>query len=354
METLTKEHGAQVAQDVTPEKIMQIGMGFWASKTVLTAVNLGLFTELATGALHVQEIGSRLKLHPRGIYDFLDTLVALGFLERSGLKETAEYANSADANLFLDKKKKSYVGGILERANNRLYQTWEYLEQALLSGEPQNLSQMEKDGQNVYDAIYENPQSLRKFVRAMDGVQGGNFIAFARQFDFSGYKTLCDMGGSGALLSAQVVINNPHMKCVSYDLSKVSAIAKENIEAMHLQTNIEIQSGDFFKEEFPKADVITMGNILHNHSMEKKQILIGKAYDALPKGGALVIIENIIDNDRRQNAFGLMMSLNMILETTDGQDFTGADFDALAKDKGFTETFIMPLAGPSSAAIAIK
>lgn len=354
METLVKEQEAQIAQEVNPANIMQIGMGFWASKTFLTAVKLELFTELATGALPVQEIGNRLNLHQRGIYDFLDTLVALGFLQRTGLKETAVYANSADVNLFLDKKKKTYLGGILERANNRLYQTWEYLEEALISGEPQNLSKDEKDGKDVYDAIYADPESLRNFVSAMDGVQGGNFMAFAKQFDFSGYHSLCDMGGSGALLSAQVAINNPHMKCISYDLPKVSAIARENIEAMHLQTKVAIQSGDFFEEAFPEADIITMGNILHNHGFEEKQLLMKKAYDALPKGGALVIIENIIDSDRKQNAFGLMMSLNMILETSDGYDFSEADFDAMAKAAGFTETFQMPLAGPSSAAIAIK
>ena len=109
-----------------------------------------------------------------------------------------------------------------------------------------------------------------------------------------------------------------------------------------------------FKDDFPKADIITMGNILHDWGIEEKRVLAKKAYDALPSGGAFVVIENIIDDDRRVNAFGLMMSLNMLIETPNGYDFSKADFDALAKEVGFKSTSLMPLAGPSSAAIAIK
>lgn len=352
MEVLTKTKEKEAAQQVDPSKIMQIGMGFWASKTLLTAVKMELFTLLGEAPLTVTEIKNRLKLHDRGIYDFLDTLVALGFLQRQGIKSTARYANSPETDLFLDKRKQTYMGGILERANNRLYTTWEFLEEGLKTGKPQNLSK--HDEGNVFEAIYANEDSLREFIRAMSGVQAGNFIAFANQFNFSEYTTLCDIGGAGALLSAQVVFHNPHMKCITFDLPKVSSIANENVKAMNLDKNIEIQSGDFFKDTFPAADVITMGNILHDWGTKEKLTLIRKSYEALPRGGALVVIENIIDNDRKENAFGLMMSLNMLLETQEGYDFTGEDFDNMAKECGFIETYVMPLAGPSSAAIAIK
>ncbi len=124
METMTEKQ-------VTPSKVMQIGMGFWASKTLLTAVNMELFTHLAKGELSGQDIKTKLGLHERGLYDFLDTLVALGFLNRSGLKETALYSNAEDTNLFLDKNKPSYVGGMLEMCNNRLYAYWNDFEEGL-------------------------------------------------------------------------------------------------------------------------------------------------------------------------------------------------------------------------------
>lgn len=179
-------------------------------------------------------------------------------------------------------------------------------------------------------------------------------LLFLTNLIFPIYSTLCDIGGAGGYLSAQVAMNNGHMECISFDLPPVTPVATENIKNMGLADKVAIQSGDFFLDDFPKVDVITMGNILHDWGIQDKKKLIKKAYDALSQGGALVVIENIIDNDRNKNVFGLLMSLNMLIETNEGYDFTGADFDGWAKEIGFKETSIMPLTGPSSAVIAIK
>ena len=337
---------------INPSKIMQIGMGFWASKTLLTAVNMGLFTHLANGALSGQEIQNKLGLNPRSLFDFLDTLVALGFLNRSGIKESASYSNSEDSDLFLDQNKLSYIGGILEMSNNRLYPFWNDLEEGLKTGKPQN--ETKNGGKPLFEAIYANEDRLREFIHGMGGVQAGNFMKLAHDFDFSKYNTLCDVGGSGANLSIHVAKNNSHMKCISFDLPPVGPIAKENVDGLGLSDRIEVCSGDFFTDELPRADVITMGNILHDWGSEDKLMLIKKAYDALPEGGAFIVIENIIDDERNKNAFGLMMSLNMALETDQGFDFTAMDFNQWAKEAGFSRTSVMPLTGPSSAVVAIK
>ncbi len=337
---------------IDPEKIMQVGMGFWASKTLLTAINMGLFTHLAKGELSGQNIKEKLDLHKRSLYDFLDTLVALGFLRRNGLKETAIYSNANDSDLFLDKNKPSYVGGILEMSNNRLYPFWQNLEEGLKTGLPQN--EVKTGGKPVFEELYASEEKLREFLGAMAGIQMGNFIIFSNKFDFSKYKTLCDIGGAGGYLSAQVAMNHDHMHCTSFDLPPVSPIAKENIDNMGLTDKVNIESGDFFKDEFPKTDIITMGNILHDWGKKDKKILMKKAYDALPLGGSLVVIENIIDDNRNENAFGLMMSLNMLIETSEGYDFSASDFDELAKETGYSKTSIISLAGPSSAVIAVK
>ncbi len=339
-------------KQVNPSQIIQIGLGFWASKTLLAAVNMSLFTYLAKGEMSGQGIKSKLGLHERGLYDFLDTLVALGFLKRSGLKETALYSNSEETDLFLDKNKPSYVGGVLEMANNRLYAFWNNLEEALKTGLPQN--EVRTGDKPLFEQLYATEERLRDFLKAMGGIQMGNFITFSNKFDFSNYSTLCDIGGAGGYLSAQIAINNGHMECISFDLPPVTPVATENIKNMGLADKVAIQSGDFFLDDFPKVDVITMGNILHDWGIQDKKMLIKKAYDALSQGGAFVVIENIIDNDRNKNTFGLMMSLNMLIETNEGYDFTGADFDGWAKEIGFKETSIMPLTGPSSAVIAIK
>ncbi|MCO4821068.1 MAG: hypothetical protein KC469_03305 [Flavobacteriaceae bacterium] len=337
---------------VNPNQIMQVGMGFWASKTLLTAVNMSLFTGLAGKELSAQSIKSNLGLHQRGLYDFLDTLVALGFLNRTGIKENAMYANTDETNLFLDKNKPTYIGGILEMANNRLYPFWGDLEDCLKTGSPQNEA---KTGEaSMFDAVYADEDRLKEFVHAMAGVQMGNFMAFAQQFDFSNYTTICDIGGAGGHLCAQVALNNPHMTCTSFDLPAVTPVAQGIINAMNLADKVHPISGDFFTDDFPAADVITMGNILHDWGKEDKQILIKKAYNALPIGGALIVIENIIDDNREQNAFGLMMSLNMNIETLEGYDFSLQDFKELTADITFSNIRLMPLTGPTSAIIAIK
>src|SRR5690606_30861414 len=157
------------------------------------AVNLDLFTLLAKGPRSGSEIAARLGLHERGLYDFLDTLVAFGFLGRDGLKETAVYRNSPEPALFLDKNKPTYLGGLLVMANNRLYGFWGDLEEALRTGKPQN--EVKTGDKPVFELLYSDPERMREFILAMAGIQMANFAKFAKDFDFSGYSTHCDVGG---------------------------------------------------------------------------------------------------------------------------------------------------------------
>ena len=338
----------------SPAGIMQIGTGFWASKILLAAIKFQLFTKLADRKkMSGKEIKTSLNLNctDRHLYDFLDALTAFGFLNREGLLETATYSNSPDTDTFLDKNKPSYIGGVLEMMNNRLYGFWGDLEEGLITGSAQNEA---KEGRDFFGLIYQDPDKLREFINAMSGIQMGNFMTFAQKFDFSKYTTLADIGGSAGLLSVMVAKHQDHMSCTTFDLPPVEPIALETIQKFQLTGRVKAQSGDFFSDAFPHADVITMGNILHDWDEEKKIMLMKKAYDALPEGGAFVAIEGILDDERKLNAFGLMMSLNMLIETGTGFDFTFADFCKWAKTVGFKFTSLLPLAGPSSAAIAYK
>ena len=338
----------------SPAAIMQIGTGFWASKILLSAIRFQLFTELAIKTKmsgHDIKTTLNLKCSDRHLFDFLDALTGFGFLQREGLLETALYSNTHDTDTFLDKNKPSYIGGILEMMNNRLYSFWGSLEDGLLTGLPQNEAKRSED---FFGLIYQDPEKLKGFINAMSGIQMGNFMTFAQKFDFSKYKTLADVGGSAGLLSLMVAKHQPHMTCTTFDLLPVEPIANETIQKFGLGDRVKTQSGDFFADAFPKADVITMGNILHDWDEEKKVLLMKKAYEALPEGGAFIAIESIIDNERKQNLFGLMMSLNMLIETGTGFDYTFADFDRWSNAAGFKSTSLLPLAGPSSAAIAYK
>jgi len=338
--------------ELDPSHIMQVGMGFFASKTLLSAVELGLFTALSKQPMTGPEMADALGLNPRAVPDFPDALVALGFLERQGDGPGAVYANTPETAWFLDRGSDAYIGGILEMANARLYPFWADLTEALKTGLPQN--ETKHSGESLFATLYKVPERLEQFMNAMSGVSAGNFRALAQKFDFSGYRSLCDVGGATAQLSCIVAAAHPQMHCTSFDLPEVVPIAMRRIAQAGLGERVTATGGDFFTDPLPKADVITMGMILHDWNLEKKKGLIRKAYEALPEGGAFVVIETLIDDARRKNAFGLLMSLNMLIELGDAFDYSGADFAGWCREAGFRRFEIIPLTGPSSAAVAYK
>jgi hypothetical protein len=301
-----------------------------------------------TGTELAEEIG----MHPRGISDFFDALVAMKFLEREGNGASARYSNTPLTALYLDRNSPRYIGGILEMLNGRLFKFWNDLPEALRTGKPQNETKHGNKG--MFEELYADPARLEQFLGGMTGLSRLNFEAFAEKFDFSRFKTLCDIGGASGLLSIEVAKRHPHLRCISFDLPVVEPIAARSIAAARATDRVTTASGDFFTDSLPKADVITMGMILHDWNLERKKQLIRAAYEALPAGGALVAIEALIDDARRENLFGLLMSLNMLIEFGDAFDYSGADFQSWCREAGFQRFEVIHLFGPSSAAVAYK
>jgi predicted O-methyltransferase YrrM len=340
------------AAPLDPSLIVQVGMGFWTSKTLLSAVELGLFTTLGSDALSGPQVADRLQLRSRAMYDFLDGLVALGLLDRDGSGDDARYRNTPATAAFLDTNSPMYIGGMLEMANDRLYPFWGNLTEALQTGQPQN--EIKQTGHSMFEELYSDPARLEQFMRAMAGISAGPFMALAEKFDFSRYESVCDVGGATGQLSIILAQRHPHLRCTSFDLPVVEPIATRTILEADLADRVTAVAGDFFTDPLPSAGVITMGLILHDWDLERKRQLIRAAFDALPEGGAFIVIENLIDDERRENVFGLMMSLNMLIEFGDAFDYTGADFRSWCTDAGFGSVEVLPLAGPASAGIAYK
>jgi hypothetical protein len=334
--------------DPGPDQILQVGLGFWASKTLLSAVEMQLFTELAKHPESLAEISARLGLHPRSAHDFLDTLVALGFLER----RDGTYYNTPATDLFLDSRKPSYIGGILEMANYRLYGHWSHLTTALRTGQPQN--EIREGDSDTFAALYAEPERLRVFLKAMTGISHGANMTIARQFPFKDYASAVDVGTAQGDLISQVALANPHLAGIGFDLPQVGPIFEDYVAANGLAGRVRFHPGSFFDAPIPSADVVMMGHILHDWDLPTKKMLIGKAYEALPSGGALIVYESIIDDDRSKNAFGLMMSLNMLIETPGGFDYTGADCAGWMQEAGFHSTRVEHLLGPESMVVGIK
>jgi hypothetical protein len=327
--------------------MLERGLNFWGAKAMLSGVELGVFSALSEGPLSRAELSSKTGLHARGAADFLDALTALGLLDRSG----DVYALTPEAREGLTPGGASYVGGALELANARLYPVWSKLSAALCSGQPQNEAQQAKD---YYGNLTQDPERLRTFLSGMSGLSRMAVKALVDKFPWQNYASFADVGGAQGLLPVELARAHPHLRGVNFELPPVRPIFEEYVREAGLRDRLDFVSGDFFADALPSADVIVMGHVLHNWNLAQKRTLIAKAYAALPPGGALIIYEALIDDGRCQNAFGLLMSLNMLLVTAEGFVFTGSDCQGWMREAGFKDSYVKPLHGPDSMVVGIK
>lgn len=336
-----------MAGSVSPDGILQLGLGFWGSKALLSAVELGVCTELASGPKDLAGLTAALGLHPRSARDFFDALVALRIIDRQG----GMYVNSAEADRYLDRGKPTYLGGLLEMCNARLYGFWGHLTDALRTGQPQNEI---RQGEDLFGALYADPKRLEAFLKAMSGISIATAGVMAAAFPWQEFRSFVDVGCAQGGCSTVIAAAHPHLSGIGFDLPPVRPIFEAYAAERGLADRLRFQAGDFFADPLPSADVVIMGHILHDWDLPKKQMLLAKAYEALPPGGAVIVYEALIDDDRRENAFGLLMSLNMLIETQGGFDFTGADCIGWMRLAGFREATVRPLNGPNSMVIGRK
>ena len=334
--------------EVSPESILQVGTGFWASKTLLSAVELELFTHLAGHPQDLETLRARLGLHPRSARDFLDALVALGFLHRTD----GVYRNTAVTDAFLDKHKPSYIGGILEMANARLYRFWGDLTEALRTGEPQN--ETKHGGTPLFEELYADPERLEQFAAGMTGASRAVNLELAKRFPWADVATFADIGTAQGDTAVQIALAHPHLTGYGFDLPPLAPVFEDYAHQNQVSERLTFVPGDFFTDALPSVDVLVMGHILHDWNLEEKRSLLAKAYDALPDGGSLIVYEMMIDGDRSSNALGLLMSLNMLIETPGGFDFTPADCMGWMRDAGFRDARAEHLTGPYSMVVAVK
>jgi len=336
-----------MADEMTPARIIELTMGFQASKALLSAVELGVFTALAEGALDAEQLQQRLGIHPRSARDFFDALVALGMLDR----HDGRYANTAETGAFLDRNKPTYVGGLCEMVSARLYPFWNSLTDALRTGKPQNEV---KTGGSFFPVLYADPARLKQFLQAMTGVSTSAARAITHKFPWARYRTFIDIGCAQGCLPVHVALAHPHVSGGGFDLPAVGPIFDDYVASFDLGARLRFHPGSFFEDPLPEAEVLSMGHILHDWNLDEKLALLRKAYAALPAGGSLIVYEALIDDERRQNAFGLLMSLNMLIETEGGFDYTGADCAGWMRAVGFRETRVEHLDGPDSMVIGVK
>jgi SAM-dependent methyltransferase len=332
-----------------PDGLFQLAQGFMASKTFLAAVDLELFTVLARGPLDVAGVRAALGLHPRAVRDFLDTLVALGVLER----EEGRYRNGAAAAAYLDRTRAGYLGGFFTMLNRRLWQYWGRLEDGLRTGQPQNEAR-DADGKVLFDAIYAEPERLQLFLESMTGVSLPSAQALAERLPWERWATVADLGCAQGGVPVTLAVRHPHLRAIGFDLPAVEPVFRAYAAANEVEDRVDFVPGSFFTDPLPRAEVLVMGHILHDWNLDEKRQLVRRAYDALPEGGALVVYDAMIDDDRRTHAPGLLISLTMLIETPGGFDYTHADGIGWLREAGFRDVRAEPLAGIDSMVVGFK
>ncbi|UPJ44165.1 methyltransferase [Bradyrhizobium sp. 40] len=322
--------------DITPDRLFSLGTGYRCAKVLLCAVELDVFTALGGQPRAAADLARMVGVHSRSACDFFDALVALGLLERDA---DGRYANTMEASLYLDRNKPSYLGGMFDQFNAREYQMWSKLGDALRTGEPQ----IGSTSAEHFATIYGEPARFRTFVDAMTAGSLTAAKAIAEKFPWSNHRTLMDIGTAQGCLPVQVARMHPHIIGGGFDLPELAKAFADYVSDNELSERLRFYPGSFFRDDLPAADVLVFGRVLHNWDLATKKMLLRKAYQAIPKGGAVVVYDMLIDDERRTAVGGLLSSLNMLLWTNAGFGYGGSECADWMREAGFSETRIEPL-----------
>jgi len=211
-----------------------------------------------------------------------------------------------------------------------------------------------KTGEDVFEVLYADPARLAQFVRAMAGASSYVGRMIATKFPWQNYRSVIDLGCAGGAVPVQIALAHEHITGGGFDLPPLGPIFDEYVAGFGLGERLSFTAGNFFTDPLPQADVLVIGHVLHGFDLAKRSLLLQKAYSALPDGGALIVYDTLIDDERRSHAHGLLMSLHMLLETTGGFESTGADYRVWMQEIGFRKFSVVHLAGPDSMAVGIK
>ena len=334
-------------QAVTPDRLVEIGSGYRRAKALLCAVEIDLFTVLGDQPLDAESLALSLGLHHRGARDFFDALVALGLINRSA---EGLYSNAPDTDTYLNRRKANFLGGMFDQFNLREYGMWNRLLDTLRTGEPQTGI----EATTHFEPMYRDVVRFTSFVSAMTAGSLPPAQAMAAQFPWANYKTLIDIGTAQGCLPVQVARIHPHISGGGFDLPQLETSFEQYVDDNHLSGRLRFYPGSFFDGPLPSGDVLVFGRVLHNWDLSTKRMLLQKAYRALPHGGAIIVYDMLIDDNRRTGAGSLLSSLNMLVWTAAGFGYSGADCIGWMQEVGFRDMQVQPLVAGQSMVVGIK
>jgi 3-hydroxy-5-methyl-1-naphthoate 3-O-methyltransferase len=335
----------------SPIPLMQLATSFWAFKTLATAVELDLFTRIArSGSITVQQFAEAHGFDPRPAEMLLTGCASLGLLQRAG----AGYANTSLADEFLVRDMPYYFGGFVTMLDKRLYSGWDKLPDAMRHNRPTTWDPSKQT--SLFDGA--DPQMMATFWQAMHSLSTFTARTLADAVDLSGFRKLLDVGGGSAAFDIELCRKYPNLSSTVYDLPFVTDIASQNIRTAGMEGRVTVHPGDFFAEpQFPAGhDAILFSMIMHDWNEEQNRELLRKAHDALPVGGIVIISELLVNDEKSGPPAAALMSLNMLVETEGGRNYTPSEYRSWLTAAGFGKVDVrwFDAAGANGAVIGYK
>jgi hypothetical protein len=330
-----------------PDHLLEIGFAFRKSKALLSAVELGVFNALADGPRDCDSLVEQLALHGRGARDFFDALVALDLLERDA---GGRYANTPECAHYLDPLKPTYIGGLFDYLNDRMYQYWGLLTPALRTGQPQT----GPSPAGGFSQFYADEGTAKLFLNGMAGGSIPVGQALAEHFPWRDYGSFIDVGTALGAVPVEIARAHTHLRGGGFDLPTLADAFATYVHDHGLGHCLTFHAGDFFVDPLPQADVLIMGRILHDWDIPNRMLLLRKAYEALPSGGALIVFDTLIDRERRHQPHSLLASLNMLIQTAGGSEYSAEECMIWMQEAGFARMQVLPLTRVQTAVLGFK
>lgn len=370
--------------NISPEPIFQMTIGFWASKTLMAAVELEIFTKISSSdkkTVTLNQLQEMIGLEKRPTEVLVAALVAMGLLNATEINDKENnkvanidkqqqqqqqqfYSNSPLSDTFLDKTKPTYIGDFIMIMDKQFYLKWDSILQSLQTNKPFDKNSAKKDlealsTKDIFETAASNHiagQQLEKFTHAMYGVSVAPAMSLAKTFDFSKYKKMMDIGGGSGVYAIQVVKENPNMKAMVLDLEPACNIANQYIKRFGLEDKIQTKVFDFFKDEFPKeCDIAFLSHIIHQYSKEANIALLKRIYNNLPnENSAIIISEWFLNNDKTGPLHSALLGMTMILEHKDGRNYSYSEVSEMLSNAGFKDMQQKSLSGPADIIIGYK
>jgi acetylserotonin N-methyltransferase len=340
-----------MATDLTPPDpsvVLDLIEAFRRSKVLFAAVALGVFDALASLPKTTQTLAAELPADTDALERLLDACVGLKLLDRS----SHGYANTPAAAAYLCRGSPARITGYINYSNDVLWQLWSHLEDAVREGTHRWKQTYGWEGP-IFSHFFRTEESKREFLMGMHGQGVLSSPQVVAAFDLGRFHTLVDLGGATGHLAVAACRRYPHLRAVVYDLPDAVPLAREMISGTSVADRVTVAAGDFFVDPLPPGDLYAVGRILHDWAEEKILRLLGRIHDRLPPGGALLIAEKLLDDDKSGPRWAQMQSLNMLV-CTEGKERTLAEYEALLKCSGFADVLGCRTNSPLDAVLATK